>query len=354
MKILDRYLGRTVIAGTLLALFILLAVDLFFVFVQEVHDIGKGTYGLKDVLIYVGLIAPGRIHEILPMAALLGSLLSLGTLASGSELIAMRAAGVSVLRIAQSVLKAGLIILVAAAVIGEWVAPKAELQADQRRSLAISGTATLRSEHGLWARDGRYIINVGQVLPDGRLADAQVFELDKKGGLSSAMRAKSATHVVDGWRLQGVQRGDIQGHSLTVTLADTLDWPSLLSPKLLNVVTIDPNILSARDLYKYSQYMHDNELDASRYDLAFWRRVLAPVSGLVMLFLSIPFVFGPLRGAGTGQRLLWGVMLGVAFFLLNRTLSQVGQLYGLSAFFSVLLPSLIFFSGGLWVMRRVR
>lgn len=354
MRILDRYLVRTVLAGTLLALFILLAIDLFFIFVQEIQDMGKGQYGLKDILVYVALVAPGRVHEILPMSVLLGSLLSLGTLASGSELIAIRAAGVSVLRISLSVLKAGLIILVAAAVIGEWVAPWTEQQAEQRRSLAVSGTVTLRSEHGLWARDGNNFINIQQVLPDGQLANVDVYELDKNGGLVAAMRAGKAKHLDGGWRLQGVQRGDIKERSLTVTQAETLDWPSLLSPRLLNVVTIDPADLSARDLYKYSQYMHDNGLDASRYDLAFWRRVLAPVAGLVMLFLSIPFVFGPLRDSGTGQRLLWGVLVGVAFFLLNRTMGQVGQIYGLAAWFSVLLPSLIFFSGGLWVMRRVR
>lgn len=354
MKILDRYLGRTVIVGTLLALFILLAVDLFFAFVQEVQDIGKGHYGLKDALAYVGLIVPGRIHEIFPMAALLGSLLSLGTLASGSELVAMRAAGVSVLRIALSVLKAGLLMLVVAAVIGEWVAPWTEQLAQQRRSLAQSETVTLRSDHGLWARDGQRFINIRQILPDGRLTDVVVYELDETGSLRAAMRAESAEHVGDGWRLHGVQRGEIHDNALDVTQAATLDWPSLLSPQLLNVVTIDPADLSARDLYKYSRYMRSNGLDASRYDLAFWRRVLAPVAGMVMLFLSIPFVFGPLRSAGTGQRLVWGVLVGVAFFLLNRTMSHLGQVYGMPALLSAMLPSLIFFAGGLWVMRQVR
>lgn len=354
MKILDQYIGRTVLAGTLLALFILLAVDLFFIFAQEVQDIGKGNYGLKEVLTYVGLVAPGRIHEILPMAALLGSLMSLGALASGSELIAIRAAGVSVLRISQSVLKAGLIILVIAAVIGEWLAPWAEQQAQQRRSLAVSGTVTLQSQHGLWARDGDTFINIRDVLPDGRLSNLEVYELGKQGGLQAAMRARYAEHLGKGWQLEGVQRGDIKDRSVTLTQAETLEWPSLLSPRLLNVVTIDPADLSARDLYKYSRYMHDNGLDASRYDLAFWRRVLAPIAGLVMLFLSIPFVFGPLRDAGAGQRLLWGVLIGVTFFLFERTMSQIGQLYGLSALLSASLPSLVFFGGGLLVMRRIR
>ena len=354
MNILDRYLGRTVIAGTLLALFILLAVDLFFAFVNEVQDLGKGEYGLRDIFVFLGLTVPRRIHEVFPMAALLGSLLSLGALASGSELVAMRAAGISVLRIAVSVLKAGLIMLVVAAAVGEWVAPWAEQHAQQRRILAQSETITFRSEHGFWARDGRRFINIKQVLPDGRLSGVEVYELGEDGDLDVLMRAELAEHVDGGWRLFNVQRGDIDARSLSVTQAESLDWPSLLSPQLLSVVTIDPDDLSARDLYRYVHYMRDNGLDAERYELAFWRRITAPIAGLVMLFLSIPFVFGPLRSAGTGQRLVWGVLTGVAFFLLNRTMSHTGQVYGVPPLLSALLPSLLFFAGGLWVMRRVR
>ena len=354
MNILDRYLGRTVIAGTLLALFILLAVDLFFAFVNEIQELGKGQYRIGDIFAYLGLTVPRRIHETFPMAALLGSLLSLGTLASGSELIAMRAAGVSVLRIALSVLKAGLIMLIVVAAIGEWLAPWGEQVAQQRRIQAQSETITFRSEHGFWAREGRRFINIKQVLPDGRLADVEVYELNGDGGLDVLMRAQFAEHMGDGWLLRGVQRGDIDDRALNVTQAESLEWPSLLSPELLNVVTIDPDDLSARDLRRYVHYMRDNGLEAERYELAFWRRLTAPFSALVMLFLSIPFVFGPLRSAGTGQRLVWGVLTGVAFFLLNRTMGHTGQVYGVPPLLSAVLPSLLFFAGGLWVMRRVR
>ena len=131
-------------------------------------------------------------------------------------------------------------------------------------------------------------------------------------------------------------------------------FPGLLSPELLNVVTIDPEDLSARDLYRYARYMRDNGLDPGRYELAFWKRVVAPLAGLVMLFLSIPFVFGPLRSVGTGQRLLWGVLTGVAFYLVNQTMTHMGQVYGLPALLSALLPPMLFFGGGLWVMRQVK
>jgi len=354
VRILDRYLGKAVIGGTLLALLILLAVDLFFAFVNEVQDIGKGGYGLVDAFAYVGLTVPGRIHQLFPMAALLGSLMSLGVLASNSELVSMRAAGVSILRIARSVLQAGLILLVIAAAAGEWLAPWTQQLAEQRRTLAQSETITFRSQYGFWARDGRQFINIRQILPDGRLADVQVYELAADGRLEAAMHAAFAEHAPDGWRLYDVQRGELGGERFEVIRAERLEWPSLLSPELLSVVTIDPEDLSARDLYRYARYMRNNGLDAGSYELAFWQRVFAPLAGLVMLFLSIPFVFGPLRSVSAGQRLLWGIMTGVAFFLLNQTMSHLGQVYGLPALASALAPSLLFLGGGLWVMRSVR
>lgn len=354
MNILDRYLGRTVIAGTLLALLILLAVDLFFAFASEVQDIGKGHYGLTEVFVFIGLTVPRRVYEMFPMAALLGSLLTLGALASSSELVAIRAAGVSVLRIAGSVLMAGALPLLLVAALGEWVAPHTEQLAQQRRSVAQSETVTFRSDHGLWARDGRRFINIRRILPDGRLADVEVFELGADNRLLAAMRAKTASHSGDTWQLQDVRRGELHESAIELTRARTLDWPSLLSPQLLNVVTIAPQDLSARDLYSYAKYMRDNGLDDSRYQLAFWQRVFAPFAALVMLFLSIPFVFGPLRSVSTGQRLLWGVLTGVAFYLVNQTLGHLGQVYGLPGVLSAAVPPLLFLGGGLWVMRRVR
>lgn len=354
MRILDRYLGRAVVTGTLLALLILLAVDLFFAFANEVQDIGKGRYGLTDVFAFIGLTVPRRIYEMFPMAALLGSLLSLGALASSSELVAIRAAGVSVLRIAGSVLKAGAIPLLIVAAIGEWVAPHTEQLAQQQRSFAQSETITFRSDRGLWARDGRRFINIRNILPDGRLAEVEVFELGADNQLLAAMRAKSAAHTAGNWRLEDVRRGELHDDALKLTRARTLDWPSLLSPQLLNVVTIAPQDLSARDLYRYAQYMRDNGLDDSRYQLAFWQRLLAPFAALVMLFLSIPFVFGPLRSVSTGQRLLWGVLTGVGFYLVNQTLGHMGQVYGMPGVLSAALPPLLFLAGGVWVMLRVR
>lgn len=353
MKVLDRYLGRVVILGSLLALLVLLAIDLFFGFINEIQDIGRGNYGLRDVLIYLGLSVPGRIHELFPMAALIGTLLGLGGLASGHELVAIRAAGVSVGRIVLAVLKAGLVLLVLAGGIGEWVAPAAEQMAQQQRSLAQSQRITHYSPYGFWARDGNHFIRIREVRSDGRLGRIEVFELGEQGQLVAAHRAEEAVYADGHWQLQGVSGGAIGDRRLSLVQDSRLELETLLDPALLNVVLIEPASLSASDLYRYIEYRRRNALETARYELALWQRLVAPFTSLVMLFLAVPFVFGPLRDRGGGQRLLIGVLVGLGYYLLSQTLSHAGQVYGLPPSLSALTPPLLFLGWGLVQLRRV-
>ena len=353
MKVLDRYLGRVVILGSLLALLALVAIDLFFGFINEIQDIGRGSYGLRDVFIYLGLGVPGRIHELFPMAVLIGTLVGLGGLAASHELVAIRAAGVSVGRIVLAVMKAGLVLLVLAGGIGEWVAPATGQMAQQQRSLAQSQRITHYSPYGFWARDGNHFIRIREVHPDGRLGRIEVFELGDEGRLVAAHRAQAAVYADGQWRLQGVEGGRIGERRLQLVQDIELNLKMLLDPQLLNVVLIEPDSLSARDLYRYVEYRERNALETARYELAFWKRLVSPFTSLVMLFLAVPFVFGPLRDRGAGQRLLVGVLVGLGYYLLSQTLSHTGQVYGLPPLFSALAPLLLFLAWGMVQLRRV-
>ncbi len=354
MRILDRYLGRAVIGGALMALLVLVAIDTFFAFLNEVQDIGRGSYGLPDILVYVMLGVPQRMHTLFPMAALLGSLMALGGLAAHSELIAIRAAGISIGRIIFSVLKAGLLLLVFAAAVGEWVAPPAQQLAQNYRAEAQTGRVTFRSAYGVWARDGRHFIRIGEILPDGVLRRVEIHELGEDGRLVSLLRAKEARYRNGAWELANGVFVRLTADGFSLEPVGHRTWRSVLSPELLNVVVIKPEELSGRDLWRYVRYLEDNGLDAARYRLALWRRVLAPFAGMVMLFLSIPFVFGSLRTTGAGQRLLLGILVGLGFYLADQVAGNLGQVYGLPPLAAAAAPSLAFLAIGLWAMRRVR
>ncbi|MDZ7622027.1 MAG: LptF/LptG family permease [Candidatus Competibacteraceae bacterium] len=112
--------------------------------------------------------------------------------------------------------------------------------------------------------------------------------------------------------------------------------------------------LSIRELWVYVDYLERNGLDAQSYRLALWRKLLAPLSYLAMLVIAMPFVFGPQRTAGVGQRLLIGLLLGLVFFLLNYLLGNVVLLYGFPPLVGASLPTLLFMGGGLYALHRLR
>lgn len=354
MRTLDRYLGRNVAGGTLLALLVLVALDLLFTFINEADQVGKGGYTWTHAVMYIALTLPRRLYEMFPNAVLLGSLLSLGALASNSELIAMRAAGVPVAGIVRSVLKAGLTLMVLAVLLGELVAPVAEQRAQSLRAEAqASDQLSLQGSEGLWARDGNRFLRIDRVLPDMRLLGVKVFEFDDALRMREAVEAGSARFESDQWVLSDVRTSRFEEDRVSVETQSEVVWSRLLSPELFRVIVIKPEQMSAWTLAQYVTYLRDNNLDARRYELAFWIRFTIPLSSLVMLLLAIPFVFGSLRSGSTGQRLFVGLLVGVGFYIFNRTMNHLGLVYGLSPFLSATLPLFVFLGLSLLALRRI-
>jgi lipopolysaccharide export system permease protein len=353
MRILDRYVAATVIKGSLLTLFVLVAIGAFFTFLGQLGDLER-AYGVLQAVFYVLLTIPRQAYEIFPTAVLLGSLLSLGNLAANSELVVMRAAGLSVKRVAWSVMQGGFLLMVFAAALGELVAPGSEQYAQNLRTSALSGYITLQSEYGFWARDGSSFVNIRRVLPGARLEDIYIYDYGPDEQLRSVTHAASAQYHDGKWLLDDIRESQISVDRVTTRVQKSAEWRSLLNPELLDVLSVDPEDLSAWSLYKYVAYLKNNNLDAKRYQLAFWVKVVTPLSTLVMLLITVPFVFGPLRSSGAGLRILVGVMVGMGFYLMNQTLNRLGIVYGLSPLISAVAPSLLFAVGGLLAMKKVK
>ncbi|SFM35674.1 lipopolysaccharide export system permease protein [Ectothiorhodospira mobilis] len=353
MRILRLYLIRQVIGGTLLALAVLTALDVGFAFVGEIEDVGEGSYGWVQALVFTALTIPGRVYELFPTGVLIGALLSLGTLAENSELTAMRAAGLPVRRIAGAVLQAGGVLMVVALLLGEVVAPASERQAQGMRTFAHSERIQVGGT-GLWAREGNDYLNVQVIMPGLRLHDVRVYRFDEGRHLTEMVHAESARYTDGTWRMRGVTRSRIALEGVEVERTAEESWERLLAPELFDVVVVEPQQMSAWTLWRYITYLRDNSLDAAPYELAFWSRFTTPLSSLVMLLLALPFVFGSLRSGGAGQRLFIGILVGVGFHLLNRMLNHMGLVYGLPPLLSAALPMVLFLAVAVVALRRVR
>ena len=352
MNLLDRYIGLSVALGVFSVLLSLLVLMGFFELLAELEEV-TADYTTAKAFTYVGLILPRYTYDLFPIATLLGSLIGLGALASHSELIAMRAAGISVGRIIGAVLKAGLGLLLLVLLIGEYLAPMSEQQAQHLKMEALSQQTTLKSGYEIWSRSGDTFINAREALPDGRLGDVSIYEFDPQRRLRNATHADMAIFQGNNWLLQGVEQSRFSDTAIQVEKQPQLIRPNLLTLTVLDVLSVKPHMLPAWDLWRYVIFLKRNGQDASTYEVAFWSKLVTPLVTLVMLFLSIPFVFGPLRSVGIGQRIFTGAMIGIVFYLLNRVFSYLALVYGINPLFAALFPTLLFFAGGIWFFRRI-
>jgi lipopolysaccharide export system permease protein len=355
MNILDRYIARVIITGTALALLVLGALDTFLAIMREFEHAGKGGYGYGEVFIYVLLTLPGRLYELFPAAVLVGGLMSMGALAGGSELVAMRAAGVSIMRIVAAATQAGLVLMLALILMGEFVVPVSEQYGQEFRWQKLNMQIAQSDKRGFWAREGHNYINVGTVYPDSRLSNLSIYELDESGdGMASITHAKSALQTGGSWELRGVRRTLFTGDSVSNQALDVEHREVLLDPALLSVLSVAPEAMSIRDLHSYAEYLLNNKLDASSYWLAFWLKITTPLSCVVMMLIVMPFVFGSLRSVNTGQLLVIGILLGLGFYILLQVASRVGEIYQFPPLLSAVLPVLFFTVIGLFGLRKIR
>jgi lipopolysaccharide export system permease protein len=354
MRLLSRYLMVTVVAGSLIALLILLSFEVVFSFVDEAGDIGRGDYDATAALLYVLLRVPQRAYEAFPMATLIGSLLGLGGLAARNELTVMRAVGMSVLDIARVVLTAGFLLALLAFALGEWAAPPAERWAQDLRTGAITQQLATDRASGFWARDGARFVQVERAVTSRHLAGVRIYEFDERQELVALTTAAQAFFDNGGWVLREVSVSRFGAEGVQIEHRQGVPWASELAPAVLEVVVVEPEMLSVVDLRTYIAYLERNELASERYRLAFWVKLATPLATMAMLMLTVPMVFGATRATNAGQRLFLGVLIGIVFFLANRLLNQMGLVYGLPPVLSALLPTLVFFGIGIWGTLRVR
>ncbi|MFT4928165.1 MAG: lipopolysaccharide export system permease protein [Phenylobacterium sp.] len=356
MKILDNYIGRTVLSSTLMTLLILAGISGLFRFIEQLKSVGKGDYDALHAALFTMYSLPTDIEVFFPMAALIGGLVGLGALASHSELIVMQAAGLSRFNIVQSVMKAALVMVVLVMVVGEWVAPEAQKKARQIKAQAISGGSLISAQQGVWAKDGASFVHIGVVEDTGRLDDVTIYKFTEDLILRGVTHAVSANYGVvekDSWLLEGVTELMMEPERITKTVQTSLSWSSSLTPDKLGVVTIRrPEYLAISDLVDYLDYLKGNKQDAGRYQLAFWRKVLQPVTIAVMLFMALSFIFGPLRSVTMGARILLGIITGFAFYMTNQIFGPIALVYRLPPIVGALLPSLLFVGVSVYFIRQ--
>ena len=352
-RIVAKHVTRATALAMLGATAILSGLQILFTYLGELGELKDG-YGAWQALLYVLWGAPSALYEILPISALIGAVLGLGTLASNSELIVMRAAGVSLWRIVGWVMRSALLLVVLSFALSEWVIPYSSEQAKSVKSHRAA--AELGEVKGYWTREGQRFIYIDYANAQGELRHVQVTDFDNDYRLRGTLNAEQGQFVQDGqWRLQTTQEMNIlaQGNASLTKQANS-DLSLALQPKYVHMVTIDPEDLSPSQLVNFMGYMHEYSQVPKTYQLVFWQKVGAPFALIALVVIACSFIFGPLRQQSMGFRLVIALFVGLTFFYLQDFLGYASLVYAPSPAWFVFIPIILMFVVGGYLLHRAR
>lgn len=378
MTVLQKYFGKEILRAVLFVLIAFLALFAFFDLINELPSVGRGGYKIQHAFLYIALGLPGYTYELMPIAALIGTIYVLAQMASNSEFTIMRVSGLSTMQAGFMLAKIGLVFVLITFLFGEVVSPLTAERAERLKQQA-QGTTSKEFRSGLWTKDqirdaggtvtGSRFVNVGELLPNGQLKDVKLYEFDGELRLTSMVTASTA--IFQGnrrWMLNGVAttRFAPTVFDLTVlpdatsgiatTTAPTRELISDITPDILSVTFADPDRMSAFDLATYTRHLAENKQVTERYDIAYWKKIIYPFAVFVMMALALPFAYLHARSGGVSLKIFIGIMIGVSFKLLNSLFSHIGLLNTWPPLATAVAPSLLFLVGAIgalwWVERH--
>jgi lipopolysaccharide export system permease protein len=368
VKVLQRYFATEIIKAVTFVLIAFLALFAFFDLVGELKTIGAGGYELHHAFLYVMLRLPSYTYELMPIAALIGTIWVLAQFASQSEFTIMRVSSMSTLMAGGMLAKIGVLFAVITFLFGEFVSPKASELAEKLKLNAVGTSISQEFRSGLWAKDvirrdgvsgeaiGSRFLNVSQVSPNGELIGVKIYEFDRNFRMALMITAASAEYRgANTWRLANVAEirfpDNGQGEprpirelaaAISTHNMESKDLLSEITPEILSVLFADPDRMSAYHLSAYARHLKENKQRSERYEIAFWKKITYPFAVFVMMALALPFAYLQVRAGGISLKIFTGIMIGVSFQLINSLFSHLGLLNTWPAFATAVTPSILF------------
>ncbi|MGS0742942.1 LPS export ABC transporter permease LptG [Glaciimonas sp. GG7] len=374
MKVLQRYFTTEIVRSVIFALVAFLALFAFFDLINELQAVGRGGYKLQHAFGFVLLGLPSYAYELMPIAVLIGTIYTLAQFAAHSEFTIMRVSSMSTGMAAWMLFKIGILFVVATVLIGEFIAPKSAELAEKIKLQAKGASLSQEFKSGLWSKDviktdgltgdviGSRFINIREIRPDGELQGVKVYEFDHNFHLTAIILANHSIYAGSNvWRLSDVTQTDfVNGTSaedintaIATTKKPSMDMVSEITPAILSVLFADPDRMSAYDLRAYTRHLAENNQHTERYEIAFWKKVIYPLSIFVMMALALPFAYLHFRAGGVSLKIFTGIMIGLSFQLVNSLFSHLGLLNTWPPFITAVVPSAIFLAAALGVLWRV-
>ncbi|WP_020650366.1 LPS export ABC transporter permease LptG [Solimonas variicoloris] len=351
---LTQHLVTHIVSFSAIVALALVAIYTFISFVSEIDQAGQGGFGVVQLLYYTAMMVPTGLYTLMPVIALLGTLMGLGTLAAQNEITAMRAAGMTVMQIGAAALLAGVLFGGFEVLLGDVLAPAGTQAARDFRDQAKDGAPAGLATRPVWLRDGTAVMHIGTLISEREVAELEIYQLGDDLSLQSVLRAEHGEYVDGHWRLTGIARTRFEGEQVIAEHLDELDTQGHLSPDVLRLFVLEADALTTPGLMRLIAYLDRNGLDTRSYRLSLWRKIVTPLTVVAMMLFAVPFVIGSQRGGGAGQRLLVGIVVGLVFYVVNEVTASIGQILGWAPVLAAGLPTAALAGLAVWRLQRAR
>jgi lipopolysaccharide export system permease protein len=341
MKIKDRYIAKTLLTYSTVVLLVWLSIYSFFNFLSELNSVRTLDYTILEVFKYILLQAPEVAYEQASPVILLGCILGMGHLATTGQLIILRASGISILKITWVTLKNAIFFFLFLTLIGELIAPNLALYAEDSKSRAMGQNSQFKSQNGFWIRDGDNFINVENNVDGNLFNKITVIEVNELNNIERVVESKSA--IFDGktlnmdstniYSINSINRFD----DISLKKRNSYIKRVAFDQDLINSLEKEPKDLTTLTIIKQIKFLTDNRLRAEVFEVELYKRLVKPITLVVMILLAMLFIFGSTRDTTLGRKIFFGVAIGLTFELISR----IGGAMAITLDFSPLLSSII-------------
>lgn len=328
-RTLSRYMVKMLIARFIGILFGLVAVLMMLVLLAQADDVlaAEGATWVS-IVSFISLRAPQLASQFAPFATLIASLLTLATLNQNSEVVVMKAAGLSAHRILLPLGLATFMIACTHFVFNETIVvdANAELEYWEANDFAVDLPPNEGPVGRVWIKEEDTLIlieNVTQVGSRVVLDVVSIFEKSDIGHLRAMARADFAIYQDNKWTLHEVRRFDVESHNLAIT--PTVDWSISVKPERFLALTVRPDHVSFISLWKSIKQLEQEGLSTDQAMASFLQKFAAPASSLLMPLLAAVAAFGVTRAGNLIIRLVFGMALGFSFFVADNFMLAMGE-----------------------------
>lgn len=381
MKTIRRLIYGEVLSAIALVTLGFLSLFLFFDLVDELQNLGRGSgiagavsniYEIRHALLFVALLIPSHLYELLPISVLIGTIFVMARLAQSSEYTILRTSGLGPWRAMRLLLGVGAFFVLLSFAIGDYLAPASDRAAQLLKARYLSKLTI--GQTGAWLKERQvyhsYVVNVKALTPDNAMQGVQIFEFDNQGRAVSTTRAPLARFTDgDSWTLSDTSRVEYAFTSedsnqakagsapqIRQTRLDRFEWRNSISAEMVSVALLKPERMATIDLFNYVRHLDANGQTAQRYEIEFWKKVFYPLSCIVMVMLALPFAYLHFRSSGITGYVFAGVMIGISFFLLNNVFGYIGNLRNWQPWLAAATPGLLYMAVSLgafgWLVLR--